>query len=116
MSRLPNETIRQGATLPLSVTVDDSTAQGATIVLKTSTDAATISLQKTASFTGIDERTADLTLSDSETLLPVGEYVYQISISYSDGVVEKYPDTEGCDGECEFPTITICAALDVGVS
>lgn len=116
MTRLPDLNIRQGATLPLVVEDDDATADTATITIKVDIDSV-VAFTKTANFA---DGSADLALTASETLaLPAGDYIYQLTIAYSDGVVDKYPDPEdsGCaDGECDFPTLTICEALDSGVS
>ena len=116
MSRLPNETIRQGETLPLTIedTQDIPTAQTATIIVKLTVDDLVPTINKTAPFAN---GAADLTLAASDTGIPDGTYIYQITVVHSDGVIEKYPDADDCeDNECDFPTLTICKALDPGVS
>lgn len=104
-----NQSIRQGATLPLTVENDETGATTATITL--SQDDAVV-LTKTASFVGL---TADISLSATDTLLPVGVYDYMITVVNDDDTVDKYPDTANCT-DCELPTIEICVANDVEVS
>lgn len=102
-------TVRKGATLPLTITNDED---GAVSVLLTISQNNVIYKSKTASFV---DNEADLTLTPSDTNLPLGDYDYMYTVTYDDGAVEKYPDTDTCDS-CELPTLTICEANDVVVS
>jgi hypothetical protein len=103
-----NLSVRWGATLPITLTLDEDGADTATLTIA-DMDNGDIVLEKAAAFDG---RVADLTLTAAETELPTDEYYYMITVTYGDGTVEKYPDVAGCT-ECEFPTIEICEALDM---
>jgi hypothetical protein len=103
-----NLSVRWGATLPITLTIDEEGADTATLVIA-EMDNGAIVLEKTAAFDGL---IADLTLTAEDTQLPTDEYEYMITVVYADGTVEKYPDVAGCT-ECEFPTIEICEALDM---
>jgi hypothetical protein len=72
-----NLSVRRGATLDLPVVTDDDEALTATIIIKEdSTDLSTV-FSKQADFI---DGTADLTLSATDTLIPVGKYLYQITV------------------------------------
>jgi hypothetical protein len=105
--------IRQGETLEFNVQNDDLSAE--TIVLTVRNDDEGIVIQETATFSTVDgKRVAVITTND--TVIPLGDYEYMFKVTYSDGSIDKMPDTD-CDAEdCSFPTITICEALDLEVS
>lgn len=105
--------VAQKATLPLIVEDDDATALTARIVVKQSADAASTVLDKIASFS---DGQADLTLTPGETNIPEGDYVYELIIAYSDGLVNKYPDPAKCEDDCELPAFVVCPSLEGGVS
>lgn len=44
----------------------------------------------------------------------VGVYDYQINENFTLGSPDIYPDPTGCEGDCEFPTVTICESLPEG--
>lgn len=115
MSRLPDLSLLAGETVPLSFDTGDDTDTGtATITVKSSADSPTVVISKSAAIAG---GVADLTIDAEDTEIADGNYVYQITAVYGDGVVEKYPDQSGCtDEECEFPAFKVCEALDLGVS
>jgi hypothetical protein len=115
MSGLPDLTIRTGETLPITFQTDDTSDTGtAVLTVKQAVDSPTAAISKSAPIVG---GVADLTLSAADTTITPGDYLYQITATYDDGTVEKYPDQEGCDGdECGFPQLTVCEALDLGVS
>jgi hypothetical protein len=101
--------VRWGATLPLTLTVDEA-ASTATLTVSYND---VVVVTKTASFTGLS---ANLTLSATQTQLTPKKYQYMIKITYADGTIEKYPDTDGCT-DCELPTLEVCDTNDnVGVS
>lgn len=104
-----NLNVRWGATLPLTITNDESGADTATITI--SKDDA-IEFTKTVSFTDLE---ADLTLDADETQLDPGIYDYMITIVYDDGTIEKYPDIDGCS-DCSLPTLEVCDTNDNEVS
>lgn len=115
--------IRQGETLPLSVEDDDPTAETVTIIVKESVDDAVALISHSANFVDgstvdlpLVARVADLTLESEITGIPSGNYIYQLTVVYSDGAIEKYPDASTCEDECDFPEFIVCDALDPGVS
>lgn len=90
-------------------TNDEEGASTATITLS---QEGVVKLTHTATFDGL---VADLTLSDEQTELPIGEYDYMVTLDYEDGTTEKYPDVSGCK-DCTLPTLTICVANDGVIS
>lgn len=102
-----NISVRQGAQLNLRITQGDATSVSATVILKhQDTDAI---IQKTASFvSGI----ADVMFTAADTAV-LGVYDYQVNENFSGSDPLKYPDPNDCEDDCEFPTVTICEALDV---
>lgn len=106
---LPDLSYRQGETLQLGFEGDDD-AETVTIIVKATDDAANPSLIESASFVG-GEATIDTPVDIAD-----GSYIYQITYTYTDGTIEKYPSTVDCEGECEFPAFVVCVALDPGVS
>ncbi len=106
---MDNLSIRRGASLPLHLVVDDTTALTVTLTAKKEASDLVPALEKQASFV---DGEADLVLTATDTLIPVDEYLYQVTVDFPGGVVEKYPDSDDCEGECGFPTLTICESLD----
>lgn len=108
--------IRQGETLTLTIIEKDLTAESVTFTAKKTDDIPVIS--QTVSFvTEDDVRVAEFNIDT--TAIPVDEdgYAYMYTINYSDGTVEKLPDSDECDSDdCELPVLIICEAIDVGVS
>lgn len=96
--------VRRGATEPMTWTNDEEGATTATITI--SKDGIIVK-QKTVNFVGL---VADLTLTDQDTDIEVGEYKYMITLVYDDGTVEKYPDTNNWG--CELPIFEVCEAND----
>lgn len=47
---------------------------------------------------------------------PLGTYNYLIIVTYSDGNIDKLPDPDECDGDCELPELIICEAEPILVS
>lgn len=104
--------IRQGETLSLTITVDDSTAD--TLRFLAENDDGD-SIDETVNFADVDGvRTAVVETND--TNIPTGDYEYMLTITYDGGIVEKLPDSDCESDDCTLPTLTICEALDVGVS
>lgn len=102
--------VRRGASLPLQIMSDDKEALTVTLIIKEdSTDLSTV-FEKSSQFT---DGVADLSLTSEETLLPVGKYVYQITVTAPNGIVEKYPEIPSdCEEECGFPIFEVHPALD----
>lgn len=115
MSRLPDFTILAGETVPIRFDTGDTDDTGtAVITVKSSASSPTTVISKSAP---IVAGVADLTLAAASTQVADGDYVYQITVTYADGTVEKYPDQSSCEDEaCEFPAFKVCEALDLGVS
>lgn len=106
-------TIRNGESLSLQVNTDDTEAESVAILVKDTVNAASYLIYETATFT---DKIANIEISASETNITPGDYIYQLTITNSDGTIEKYPDVSNCDGDCDFPAFIICDSLDLGVS
>lgn len=100
----------QGATLPITVKVNVSEEPATASILLKKTVGGAAEYNGTASFS--NQGIADLTISaeDTDDLDP-GEYLYQVTVVYDDGAISKFPGAEDCEGECEFPKLTICEKL-----
>lgn len=96
---------RYGASVDLSVTIDDPLATSASLYVGMEGQVPLIT--KTATFT---DKFADLSLDPEETEIPLNTYKYQINVSYSDGRLEKFP-TSGCDDD-DLPEFIVSEALD----
>lgn len=105
--------IRQGETLEFTVIGDDLTALTVRFLAKKKVGTGTI--DETESFSTEDgKRIAEFKITDTQ--VPEGEYEYMLTVTYPDDVIEKLPDAADCDGDCTFPILTICDALDMEVS
>ena len=106
--------VRQGAQVPLTVVQGDDASVSATLILREQTTDALI--QATGAFVDIGGKMlADVSLTGLQTAIR-GVYDYQVNENFATGDPLKYPDPNNCDGECVFPTITICEALDESTS
>lgn len=106
--------IRQGETLQFPVSVNDTSAESVRFVA--ADEAGIIVLDITEPFTVVDTK-ATATIKSNETLLAVGEYKYQLIVTYADDVIDILPDASECDnGDCELPKLIICESLLSGVS
>lgn len=102
-------TLRQGETLQIPVEADDLSAQ--TVQFQAVKDGI-IFIDETESF--VDGKA---TIFTNDTLLEIGEYQYMLTITYSDGVIDKLPDPSAClNGDCELPQLIICQGVFPGVS
>lgn len=111
---MDNLQIRQGETFTLNIESDDLSATTVRIVAKKANETAVI--DETANFATEDgKRLATITTSD--TNLPIGTYLYMLTLTYADDSIKKLPDASNCEqGDCDFPELTICEALDLEVS
>ena len=50
---------------------------------------------------------------DSPDTDVVGIYQFQVNENFTTGSPDIYPNTDGCDGDCDFPTLEICESLEV---
>jgi hypothetical protein len=107
---MENLSVRKQATLPLTLIIDDGDDA---ISAKITISKDDVIYREVVAAVATSQ--ADLTLDTSDTDLPLGIYDYMITITYTGGVVEKLPETDGCD-DCELPTLEICEANDVEVS
>jgi hypothetical protein len=98
---MENISIRRGETLELPVEVDDESALTVRFV---ATQDDTVYIDQLESFD--DDGRA--TIHTNNTFIPLGEYEFTLSITYSDGIVDILPDASDCDGSCELPKLIIC--------
>lgn len=103
----PNITVLWGESEDIMIMVTDTTAVTIEMIIKMA-DADAISL-KTANFV---DGVAQIELSPTDTKLDIGEYDYQMNITYSDGKIDKLSNFD-CNGECVMPKFTVCEALDM---
>lgn len=100
----------QGATLPITVKVNPSEEPFTASILVKKTIDGVVEYTGTANFSS--QGIADLTISADDTDdLDADEYLYQVTVVYGDGAISKFPGAEDCEGECEFPKLTICEKL-----
>lgn len=92
--------VRIGETFQLPARTNDTSAT--TITLKVWSDAAVV-LDVTENFAG-----GEATIDAGIIALPVGIYKYLLTITYSDGAIDKLPDAEECSGKCEVPEFEVC--------
>lgn len=105
-----NMSIRQGAQLSLTVNQGDDTSVSATVIFKEQTSGTEISE------TGLFVNGVASIVFDGLKTGEVGVYDMQVNENFTGESPLKYPDPDNCDGDCSFPTLTICEALDPEVS
>lgn len=111
---MENLQIRQGETLTLTVESDDISADTIRLVVRKTNENPIIDIG--ATFATIDGKRI-ATLETSDTIKTPGTYKYMLTIEYIDGTIKKLPDASLCEeGDCDFPELTICEALDLEVS
>ena len=98
--------VRQGAQLNLQITQGDATSESATLILR---NQETLELIETTAI--YEDGVANIMLDGTDTAT-IGIYDYQVNENFTDADPIKYPDPNDCDGDCIFPTIEICEALD----
>lgn len=106
--------IRRGETLAFTVQADDLTAT--TLQFIVSETDGTVLINETENFATVDgDRVASIQTDDTDH--EEGDYEFMFVITYSDGVIQKFPQPEDCeDDDCELPVLSICKALDAGLS
>lgn len=109
---LDNISLRQGATLQLPIICDDVTAVD---VRFKAFKENTIYIDELENFATVDGK-RQATIFTNDTNIPIDSYDYMLIINYSDGVIDKLPDPDECDGDCEFPQLIICDGGPDGVS
>lgn len=98
-------TIRQGSQLQLEITRGDDEAISATVIFKEQTTGTEIT--ETESYV---DGVANIVFDGLKTG-EVGVYDMQVNENFTAESPLKYPDAD-CDGDCDFPTLTICESLD----
>lgn len=93
-------TIGQGESIRDTITVDEEGAVSATLVV---TDGSTNLIEEIYLFDGMIA-----SVVNNDTVIPPAEYDYYYKILWDDDSIDYVPNLEDCDGECEFPKITIC--------
>jgi len=101
-----NIAVLEGGNLPLTVERQDPEALSATLILKHTESGAIIEV--TGNYV---DGVADVSLDGDNTSV-VGVYEYQVNENFESGSPDKYPNPNNCDGDFEFPTITIYNSLD----
>lgn len=94
--------IRRGETFELSIEADDETAVSVRLVAVNSDSV--VYIDETAEFNSSGEAT----IQTDDTFIPLGNYEYTLTITYSDGVVDILPDPDMCDDDCDLPKIKVC--------
>lgn len=105
-----NMKIRAGARLNFSINRADSTAISATFIAD---DVFGNEISDTVAYdvNGVAAFQFDAPETDI-----VGVYEYQVNENFATGSPDIYPSIDGCDGDCEFPTVEICESLKLGTS
>lgn len=105
-------TIRQGETLQIPIVADDTSALSVQFQVASE---GIVYIDEVETFTIVDDK-AEATIETNATNLETGEYQYMLTITYSDGAIDKLPDPDNCDG-CDLPKFIVCEGeLEVGVS
>lgn len=102
--------IRAGGRLNFEVHRGDSEAVSATFIMQNQEEPGTV---VTATEMYDDDGVAFFDIGSPDTDV-VGVYDYQINENFIVGSPDMYPDPTGCEGDCEFPTVTICESLPEG--
>jgi hypothetical protein len=98
---MENISIRQGETFEMGIECDDTSALSVRF-LATSEGVAYI--DEIEQF--ID---GQATIRTEATNIPLGDYEFTLTITYSDGVIDILPDSSECSGDdCALPVLTIC--------
>lgn len=105
--------IRQGETLSIKIESEDESAVTARFISRKENETPVIDV--VASFAAVDGKWVAM-IETTDTNKPVGDYLYSVVLTFLDDTIDKLPDPDECEGDCDFPTLTICEALDLGVS
>lgn len=104
---------RQYETFQLPVEDDDMSAESVRILAQA--DNGDIVLDETSIFE-VSGNKKVATIRSESIDFDVGEYKYQLVIYYEDNVIDIYPDTSACYGDCELPKFIVCESIPIGVS
>jgi hypothetical protein len=101
--------IRAGARLNFTITRANDDAISATFIAD---DGVGHIITDTIAYT---DGVADFQF-DSPDTDNVGTYDFQVNENFATGSPDIYPNADGCDGDCDFPTLEICESLEEGSS
>lgn len=99
-------TVWQGETISLTSNAPDETATDATLLIGLPSETAIF--EHAAPFT---DGVADLTVTDEDNTIPVGEYKYMIKVDYSDGATKYFPSPDSCSSE-DLPNFIVKARIN----
>lgn len=104
------EHVRQGATFEITLTDTDLTAETATLTISNESG---VQETDTQPFVEVGGKMA-VTLTIDTLALPLGDYDYMYTLTYTDGRVVKLPDVANCDDDsCGLPAFIVCEANDI---
>jgi len=98
-------TVRRGEIFDFGVVADDLSAVSVQFIASKNN---VVYVDETETFNDDGEATIRIDTND----LPLGDYLYSLTITYSDGTVDILPDPEDCDGDCDLPVFTVCTSND----
>jgi len=98
--------VRYVESFDLSIETDDETATIATLFVGNAGEIPVITIP--AQF---ENGVAYITGLPADTRVPLGDYRYQVNVSFSDGRVLKYPTDEYCE-ENGLPGFSVLESLD----
>jgi hypothetical protein len=106
--------IRKGETLAFELSAPDTDAVSAVFTVKKTAASLTVALVQEANFV---DGWAFFEFDETETMLELGDYVYQIKVNYSSGS-EIWPGAgRGCeDDDCSLPKFKVCESTEGGIS
>lgn len=101
--------VRYGSSLDFRIEADEIGAASATFYVGRAGEEPVITAE--AQFV---DGVAEVTVPAEATRVPLGRYLYQLTVVYEDGQVEKYPRAEDCIGEDGpgLPRFNVLEALD----
>ena len=106
--------VRYGESFDLSIESDDDTATVATLFVGKPGQLPLITIPAPFAFEEDDNnarKIAYIVGLPTNTRIPLGEYNYQVNVSFSDGRELKYPNDEYCE-ENGLPEFIVKEALD----
>jgi len=104
-----NMKIRAGARLTFTINRADDEAVSATFIASDGTNVITDTVEYDADGVAVFQ-------FDSPDTDVVGVYDYQVNENFATGSPDIYPSADGCDGDCDLPTLEICESIELGSS
>lgn len=102
-------TVRRGGRLSFTVERADPEAVSVTFIAQMGA----VIIEVTESYDSEGLAYFDIGSPDTDI---VGLYEYQINENFANGDTDIYPSQDGCDGDCDLPTLEICESLPMGDS